>query len=324
MSKMIFSMSLVFTGLFLGYFIQLWTIKNKTNFDLKIIRRKIQSFILLVLVPPTIIFSIWIAPIKHAEILTIPILGAVAPLFGGFMAWLFSRPLRLNNSQKGVFMISGIFTNMGALGGLVAFLLLGEEGFALVSFYQLFEKFVYFLIGFPIAKNHSPHRDETASRKNLFIEVFKDPVIITNFWALVIGITLNLAGIRRPEALGTFNAVVVPLSSLTLLVSIGMAMSFGSIRHYVKISAVMIVIKSVLTPALIFGLGTLLGLGNFAGGLGLKMAVIIAAMPVGFLSLVPPTLYDMDMDQANSCWFISTMSLVFVFPVLQYIIPLIG
>ncbi|MBI9101221.1 MAG: hypothetical protein JEY99_02310 [Spirochaetales bacterium] len=308
----------------MGYTSQLWIKKYKPEADIKKIRKWIQQIILLALVPPTIVFSVWIAPLKQVEIIYIPLLGAIAPLFGGMAAYVAAKLMKLNREKRGILTVSGIFTNMGSLGGLTAFMLLGEKGFALVAIYQLFEKFIYFMIGFPVAKRHSSHKDDEADKKNILIVVVKDPVIIMNITALILGIILNFSGIVRPNFLGLFNAIVVPFFSLGLLTSIGLAMSFGSMHHHLKAAGVIIIIKSILTPLLITGLGILLGLGNFADGLGLKMVFILSAMPVGFLAVVPATLYDMEVDQANTCWLMSTLSLVLVIPALQFLLPYIG
>lgn len=204
------------------------------------------------------------------------------------------------------------------------FILLGEQGFALVAFYQLFEKLMYFGAGFPLAKAHSSHRKNDSSKKGLFLQMLKDPVIVINLGALIIGAVLNLTGIARPDFYFNINNILVPLGSVGLLVSIGLAIKFSSMRKYLRPGITVVLIKSAIVPAVIFTIGYLLGLGDFENGLALKFLLIISAMPVGFIALVPPTLYDMDLDLANTCWFFSTLSLVVSIPVISLILPYIG
>ena len=326
MNKMLFSLFLVFTGLASGYIIQKLVSLSKITLksSIKDIRRAMQTAVLSVLIPVTVVGSIWIAPLKHIEILSLPLLGAFAILFGGTLAYIFAGPLGLNREQRGVYAVSGGFTNMGSLGGLITFILLGEAGFALLAIYQVFEKFVYFMIGFPLAKSHSSHHREGKSVKSFLSDAVKDPVIAINMVALLLGAALNLAGVERPEYFKTLNQVLVPLGSFVLLISIGLAMQFGPMKKYVYPGLLIIAVKSILVPAATFTLGFLLGLGNIEGGLALKFLIVLSAMPVGFMSLVPPTLYDMDLDLANTSWFFSTMSLIVVVPVLSFIIPYIG
>jgi len=53
-----------------------------------------------------------------------------------------------------------------------------------------------------------------------------------------------------------------------------------------------------------------LGLGQMENGLPLKVVLILSSMPVGFIAMVPPTLYDLDIDLANSCWLVTNCLLL--------------
>jgi predicted permease len=43
-------------------------------------------------------------------------------------------------------------------------------------------------------------------------------------------------------------------------------------------------------------------------------------MPVAFNALIPPSIYNLDLDLANSCWFFTTASLVVVLPLLLMLV----
>jgi predicted permease len=43
-------------------------------------------------------------------------------------------------------------------------------------------------------------------------------------------------------------------------------------------------------------------------------------MPVAFNALIPPSIYDLDLDLANSCWFFTTAALVIVLPMLLLVV----
>ena len=325
MNKIIISLILIFSGLLSGYIFQKLCnssiIKIKT--PIKTIRRKMQTFTLTVLIPLTVTAGIWIAPLKHVEIISLPLLGVFALMFGGAAAYMLAFPLRLTREQRGVYAVAGGFTNLGALGGLISFFLIGEKAFALVAFYQLFEKFVYFLAGFPLAKSHSKYDQKGKSAVSIVIESVKDPVITMNTSALVLGSFLNLSGIHRPEVFYSLNQVLIPLSSFILISSIGLAMRFGPMKNYFLPGIVMVVIKSLFVPAVTFIPAYFIGLGGIENGLVLKLLIILSSMPVGFMAMVPPTIYDMDLDIANTCWFFSTASLIAVVPLLSVILKFI-
>lgn len=319
------SLVIIFSGLSLG-----WLAQKKALLFEALVRRSIgeagkaiQFLVLTVIIPLTAAASIWIAPLRNVGIAALPLLGVFAILFGGFSAYLIAPLLGMDRERRGVYTVAGGFTNMGSLGGLVVFILLGEAGFALVAFYQLFEKFVYFLIGFPFAKSRSRSSEEKVSRALFFIRTLKDPVIIINTAALAAGTALNLSGVPRPEFFFQVNRILVPIGSFGLLFAIGLSIRFGRMKPNAGPGAAMIFIKSLLVPAAAFAVASAIGLGRFENGLALKTVLVLSAMPVGFMSLVPPTLYGMDLDLANTCWFFSTVSLVLTVPLLSFLTNLL-
>jgi len=40
---------------------------------------------------------------------------------------------------------------------------------------------------------------------------------------------------------------------------------------------------------------------------------------VAFNALIPPSIYDLDLDLANSCWFVTTALLAIVLPALLFV-----
>jgi hypothetical protein len=61
-------------------------------------------------------------------------------------------------------------------------------------------------------------------------------------------------------------------------------------------------------------LAYLIGFGSIDDGLPLKVVIILSSMPVAFTALIPPSIYDLDLDLANSCWFFTTALLMAVLP----------
>jgi predicted permease len=48
--------------------------------------------------------------------------------------------------------------------------------------------------------------------------------------------------------------------------------------------------------------------------------LILSSMPVAFIALIPPSIYDLDLDCANSCWLISTIFLIVELPLLLFLV----
>jgi predicted permease len=105
-----------------------------------------------------------------------------------------------------------------------------------------------------------------------------------------------------------------------LLVSVGLSLRFRRVGDYLRESAAVAAIKFAAVPALASTLAWSLGFGNIDGGLPLKVVLILSSMPVAFNALIPPSIYDLDLDLANSCWFVTTALLAFVLPALLIVI----
>ena len=67
----------------------------------------------------------------------------------------------------------------------------------------------------------------------------------------------------------------------------------------------------------------LCGLGEIENGLPLKVVAILASMPVAMNALIPPSLFDLDLDLANACWVFTTLELIVVLPILVIVLPLL-
>lgn len=311
---------IIFISLAAGYCTRRIFEKKGLNPEpLATLRKRLQALAIFVLLPVSAMFSLWGLPAPGIKLLWLPFLGLASYIANGLLALAFSRPLKLTRIQTGSFFCCGSFTNLGAVGSLVCLIFLGENTIALVALYRLLEDIYYFGAAFPIARRFSPEtREGSSARKNVYLVV---PVIIAV--ALGTGIALNFGGIPRPGAFGFAASGCMILSTVFFLYAIGLSLHLSKIGHYLKPGLAMCAIKFIASPLLITSLAALLGLGLLEGGLPLKTVLVLSAMPVAMTALVPPSLFDLDLHLANSCWIISTLGLFFILPALLFLLPLI-
>ena len=55
--------------------------------------------------------------------------------------------------------------------------------------------------------------------------------------------------------------------------------------------------------------GYFIGYGSMHAGLPLKVVLILSSTPVAFTALIPPSIYDLDLELSNACWLTSTLAL---------------
>jgi len=321
MSKFLYSFGIILFGLLLGYMIQILVGRQWIRLPIPLdrLRKLLQRIALLFVNPVAIVGAIWIVSLKNASLFALPFVGIFALLAGGGIALVVARVLQLTPQKTGTLYGCGAFTNIGSIGALVCFIFLGEKGFALVPIYKLFEELSYYAIGFPIAKYYSNSTKEERIRDRLK-SLSRDPFILVALFSIIIGGLLNLSGINRPELYRNIIAVFVPLATIMLLTSIGLALRFRKVFDYLRECVSVAMIKFVLVPLLATLLAYMIGFAKIENGLPLKVVMILSCMPVAFNALIPPSIYDLDLDLANSCWFFTTALLVFVLPGLLFIL----
>lgn len=321
MAKFIYSFGLIFCGVALGYAVQIFVKQGflRLPIPLNNLRKLLQKIALLFFMPITVLGAIWIINIKAASIAALPFFGFTAITMGGILAWGAARILRLEPYKTGAFIPCGAFTNIGSIGALVCFIFLGEKGFALVPIYKIFEELSYYAVGFPVAKYYSRANQKTGNNFDRLKSLARDPFILVALASIAIGATLNLSGIPRPAYFKIINSVFIPVGTTLLLVSIGLAMRFRSVRNYYRECVTISLIKFLIVPVCMTCVGYLIGYGAIDNGLPLKVVMILSAMPVAFNALIPPSIFDLDLDLANSCWFFTTSLLIIVLPVLLFL-----
>lgn len=319
MFKFFFTFGLILSGLSIGYGIQALVRRKVLDVPLPLLdrlRRFLVKLVLLFFNPITIVGALWTLRMNDGRLAAFPVLEVFAILLGGFLALGASKILKLERRKTGAMFACGFFTNTLSIGGLVCFIFLGEMGFALVAFYRIFEEFIYYGVGFPIARLYSADTHEKETWQDKLKKLGTDIFVLVSLFSLFTGGLLNLSGLKRPEIYQMVNSILIPLGTLAFLISIGLVMRIKAIKDYLKECLAISGIKFLIVPVILTLTAFLLGYGKMEQGLPLKVVMILSAMPVAFTSLVPPSLYDLDIDLANSCWLFTTALLVVVLPVL--------
>lgn len=270
--------------------------------------------------PISFLAAVWVVSFDDMRVAFLPVVGVCALTTGGLLGLLLAKMMKQSSKGTGVLFCCGSFTNIGAVGGLVCYMFLGEPGFALIALYKMFEEIVYYTIGFPIARFYSGVTDGTRTLWGRIAGVMRDPFVMAALSAFGIGLSLNLSGVNRPELFEIVTAVSVPLGTFILIISIGLGMRFSRVSKYLLECGGISVVKFLLVPAVTSLFAYLLGLHLVADGLPFKVVLVLSSMPVAFNSLVAASIYDLDLDMANSCWLVTTGALVLVMPWLYYLI----
>jgi len=324
MQRLLFTLTLIISGLVSGYVLQQVIRRKVPEHDLLLprLRKFLQRFSILGLMPISFIGAFWIIPFGDLRIVLLPAIASGVALVGGALGLGTALLLKKRGSQKGVLFTCGMFSNIGSLGGLTSFLFFGEEGFALLALYKIFEELLYYGVGFPVARYYRMEGQDSGGRKNRLLQLMKDPFFLVAGGSFLTGMGLNFSGAVRPIAYETLISVFVPVGVFLILVSVGLGMHFSSVSRYLVEGTAIFTIKFIILPLMAGTVSWLLGLHEIQNGLPMKIVLIGSSMPVAFNALVVASIYDLDLDLANSCWLITTGSMLLVLPWLYFLFTL--
>lgn len=325
MSRFFSALALMFTSLAVGYLIRILIERQILHlpFGLLKIRKTLQSAAFLFFIPLTFLGAVWIVNLDNIRILALPFIGVFVIVLGGVLAYAFAKVQNLTRRQTGPYIVTGAFANVGSIGGLICYMFLGEAAFALVGLYKLFEQLIYFAFALPLAKSFSLDHKANDSLGSRFKKLAADPYVIIPLSGLAIGLILNLTGVPRPVFFSLVNSIFIPIVPVLLLLSIGMAMQLASIRKYFWKSVIIVLIRQIMVPSAAVGIALAFRFDTINDGLPLKVVLILSCMPVAFMAMVPTTIYDLDIELANSNWLLTNGLLVLLVPMLYFLVQLI-
>ena len=321
MYKILFSLGIITFGLALGYAIQILTKSGRLHLeiDIDLLRKILQRMGVQGFMPIAFMGALWVAKLDDPSLGALPAIGAGVLLTGSVLGLLAAKLMRLERKKSGTMFICGFFSNLGAIGGLLCYLFLGEAGLVFLMLYRMFDVSLYFTIGFPVAKYYSG-ADMGKGFKEGLRRIATDSFVLVALSALAVGISLNLSGIPRPGFFRTVIEICVPMDALCLLVSVGLGIQFKKVGRYLKEGFSISAIKFIALPALAGAVAYLIGYGGINNGLPLKTVLIASSMPVAFNAPVTASIFDLDLDLANSCWFVSTIAMFVVIPWLYFVV----
>ncbi|MBP8718098.1 MAG: hypothetical protein KBI07_03295 [Candidatus Atribacteria bacterium] len=306
-------------GTFSGYLAQKLINKNQwlNPESLKQLAIFLQKLGMIWLISITYVGSLWIFEMENLiEIISLPLVGALSIIAGGFFAVLVAKYYHYNSLDTGSMFCCGFFSNTVSLGGMICFFFLGEEGYALVPIYTFLMRLLYYGLGYPIANSYNDNFVKGKRVAERILEIAKDPFFYTGVGAVVVGLFLNLSPYERPKIYGPINEILIPLSTFILLFSVGLNLKLSRVYRYIKQCCYLSIIKFVAVPSTTLLVALLLNYQSINQGLPLKVSLIMSAMPVAFNSVIAANIYNLNVDLVNSCWIFTTIGIVFVLPIL--------
>jgi len=320
MERLLFILTVCFGSIAAGYAIQAYCAGRGifTYEQIKSVSDRIKIITIVFLLPIPILHAFWKIHFTVGTLFVIPFEGILSFLVGGASAIILIRLFRVVPPRAASVFVCGMFTNLGIFGGFICFVLFRDLGFLIVQLFTVFEVFIYLVVGFPLSQQIS--RGALQSLRFDFRSIKDQPVAFVPIFAIVLGSLLKTFGVYRPPVFGTFSSFLIPAMTAALGIAIGMTLRFSRIRTYLREVVMITTIKFCIIPMVNIPVAIFLGMGRIMDGVPLKVITVLSFMPVAFIALVPPVLYDFDLDCANSGWLVTTLAILVIFPLLYCIV----
>jgi predicted permease len=281
--------------------------------------RFLSRFFMIFFTPPIILNAFWSIGLDDIRLITLPLIFVAVQSFAIIPALIFSRMLTLNKGEAGSFASCSVFSNTGStLGIFLCYVLFGDRGLYLASWYITLYIPYYYFIGFPLM---SFVAGETRPRMGqILMELGRNPVSIVPIAAIICGISMNLTSIPRPALL---NYLVTRYLTYTVAAgysfAIGLSVDFHQSIKYIKHSLVLSTIKFIYNPIISSSLLFLFGYFSMEDLLPVKVVLVESFMPTAIMAVVLVKLFRLNEDLANAAWILTTFLVIPVIPVMLFL-----
>lgn len=265
--------------------------------------KPLNAVIVYVGLPAFVFQAVRGAELGPELLLVVPVAWA-ALLAAMGAAWLVSSRLKVSPEQRGGFIIASALGNTGYLGYPLTAALLGGAAVPAAVFSDVFGTVVALvLIGLPVAQRFGSGGD----RAHPVRELLSFPAVIALVCALV------LRQVSVPISIENGLELLASLVAPMIMLSVGLSLRPRSLAGSMFPLALLAIIKLLVSPAVAFGLGTVVLPPDV-----LRVAVLEAGMPSMMLTLVVGERFGLDTEFIAAAVFVTTVAAALTLPAMQH------
>jgi hypothetical protein len=145
-----------------------------------------------------------------------------------------------------------------------------------------------------------------------YTSIIKRTVLFPPLWGIILGILANILhlnpGFIPLDVLKYLSGAAIPL----IMISLGLSLEAGGLKNYFGAASFVTLTRLIISPMIAILMVYILGLHGLEG----TVTVVEAGMPAAMLSLVLAASYDLDVNAAAACIFLSTVMSMITLPIL--------
>ena len=264
------------------------------------------------------LLAFWVLPLSWS-LLLLPLFGFYLVLFPGAVGYLLFARRMPDYLDRGAYVASAFLANIGTLGGVCAFILYNEQGFAYTQLIGTFQNLLLCIVVFPYARfcqmkaagRTSIHHDRLADLRSMFLSPNQLCLV-----GMIAGFTLNACGVARPEALGTVFQSLVHIGAWSAMLPVGFLLSFGAAKRNLPRVKSLTFLRFLLMPIVTYVIVKAI----VPDPVLRHTIIILSCCPTAINAVLSSRLYKLNVDLAATSFLVTTAAyLVVIFPVLFFL-----
>jgi malate permease and related proteins len=263
----------------------------------------LNKIVINIAIPSLIFLAMFNADLSNLKILLpITLICIVTGSLCGLIVYIFARARGYSKKTRWTLVGTSTLFNSGFLGYPVVLGIFGAAGLVRAVFYDMGSTILFLSLGI------------------LFIIIFggkytsiiKRTLLFPPLLGIVLGILANILhlnpGFITLNVLKYLSGAAIPL----IMISLGLSLEAGDIKNYLGAASFVTLTRLIISPMIAILMVYILGLHGLEG----TVTVVEAGMPSAMLSLVLAASYDLDINAAAACIFLSTVVSMITLPIL--------
>lgn len=227
----------------------------------------------------------------------------------GLLAFPYASHKIKNIRNNGAYLLSSMLSNTGILGGLCAYIAMGQLAYAYVQVIAMVQNIFTLSFCFPLAEYF--HQKFIAGSKAKFQPHWRSILLSWNQIGLIsmlIGAILNIYEIPRPDIFDPIFNASVHLGAWFGILPVGYLLNFKAARLYKYIALTIVPVRFFIIPILAYSSATF-----FTNDILLISVITLISMcPIGINSVVVTQLYKLNTSIAEAIFLITTIIFIFI------------
>ena len=263
----------------------------------------LNKVVINIAIPSLIFLAMFNADLSNLKILLpITLICIITGILCGLLVYIFSRARGYSKKTRWTLVGTSTLFNSGFLGYPIVLGIFGATGLVRAVFYDMVSTILFLSLGIFFILIFG----------GKYTSIIKRTVLFPPLWGIILGILANILhlnpGFIPLDVLKYLSGAAIPL----IMISLGLSLEAGGLKNYFGAASFVTLTRLIISPMIAILMVYILGLHGLEG----TVTVVEAGMPAAMLSLVLAASYDLDVNAAAACIFLSTVMSMITLPIL--------